>query len=123
MTRIMNFTGGLRLANETRQKEWDISNRITPAFRATELAGETGEACNIVKKLERIRLGIATGKETPEELVAMLADELADIVISADLIAMDYGIDLLPKAVPEKFNKTSDKHGFKTKIVIVDREA
>lgn len=96
----------LRMANATRQAEWDPTNAITLEYRGNELAGEVGEACNIIKKLARERLGLKGSRATKEQL----ADELADIVICTDLIAMDMGIDL-DKAVREKFNRTSEKLG------------
>lgn len=80
----------LRGANAARQKEWDKAGGIDPAYRANELAGETGEACNVIKKLERERLGIRGSRDT----VAHLAEELADVVICVDLLAMSYSIDL-----------------------------
>ena len=48
----------LRAANVTRQKEWDSLGQLTLAYRGNELAGEVGEACNVIKKLEREKLGI-----------------------------------------------------------------
>lgn len=104
----------LRLANETRQREWDRDDRIGILFRANELAGETGEACNVVKKLERERLGIRGNRATAEQL----ADELADVVICADLVAAAAGIDL-GAALVRKFNATSEKMGLATKLVHV----
>ena len=101
----------LRRANQTRQKEWDSGNQITPLYRATELAGELGEALNVVKKLERERLGIRGSRDTVEHL----AEELADILICVDLLAADYDIDL-SKALPAKFNATSEKVGLKTRL-------
>lgn len=101
----------LREANETRQKEWDPSDKITLSYRGNELAGEVGEACNVVKKLERERLGIRGSRDTTEHL----AEELADVIICADLIAMQAGVDLA-QAVYEKFNATSRKIGLKTLI-------
>lgn len=102
----------LRSANVARQKEWDAGNQLTLAYRGNELAGEVGEACNVIKKLERERLGIKGSRDT----VAHLAEELADVVICADLIAMHEGIDLLGEAVPAKFNATSEKVGLKTRL-------
>jgi NTP pyrophosphatase (non-canonical NTP hydrolase) len=104
----------LRAANEARQKEWDPENKITLAFRGIELAGETGEACNLIKKLERERLGLRGSRAT----MADLASELADVVICADLIAMHEGIDLVA-AVQDKFNETSRKQGLKTMMEII----
>lgn len=103
--------GLLRQANLQRQCEWDPSNQITLAYRGNELAGEVGEACNVIKKLERERIGIRGSRETKEHL----AEELADVIICLDLIAMQAGIDL-GDAVREKFNATSEKYGLKTKL-------
>ena len=105
----------LRLANVLRNEEWFKDERvfIPLSFRAAELAGETGEACNEIKKLERTNIGLVGGKESLDDL----ADELADVMISVDLIAMDLGIDL-SEVIARKFNKTSDKHGMKTKIAL-----
>lgn len=101
----------LRHSNLKRQHEWDSDDQITLSYRGNELAGETGEACNIIKKLERERLGIKGSRATREQL----AEELADIIICADLIAMHEGIDL-DKAVQSKFNATSKKVGLQTRI-------
>lgn len=101
----------MRIANQLRQKEWDEDNRITLAYRGNELAGEVGEACNVIKKLERERIGIRGSRTTDEAL----AEELADVVICADLIAMHAGIDL-SNAVSRKFNATSEKYGLSTKM-------
>jgi NTP pyrophosphatase (non-canonical NTP hydrolase) len=80
----------LREANVARQKEWDFGDLITPAYRANELAGEMGEACNVIKKLERERLAIRGSRATVDQL----AEELADVVICVDLVAMKAGCDL-----------------------------
>jgi len=110
MTDITKEYQTLREANVARQKEWDQNNQITLSFRGNELAGEVGEACNVIKKLDRERLGIVGSRATKEQL----AEELADVVICADLIAMHEGIDLLGEAVPAKFNATTTKVGLTT---------
>ena len=101
----------LRTANANRQAEWDPTSLIPLTFRTTELAGEVGEACNLIKKLERERLGLPGSRARLSEV----AEELADVVICADLVAMDLGVDL-GRAVREKFNKTSRKVGMRTMI-------
>jgi NTP pyrophosphatase (non-canonical NTP hydrolase) len=101
----------LRDANAARQREWDKGDQITLSYRGNELAGETGEACNVIKKLERERMGIRGSRDTVEHL----AEELADVVICADLIAMAAGIDL-DAAVAAKFNATSKKVGLRTRL-------
>lgn len=101
----------LREANTARQAEWDQDNKIGLTYRGNELAGEVGEACNVMKKIERERLGIAGSRASLEDL----AEELADVVICADLVAMGEGIDLAA-AVARKFNKTSEKVGLSTRM-------
>jgi NTP pyrophosphatase (non-canonical NTP hydrolase) len=103
----------LRSANLARHREWAGAVEIPATFRSTELAGEVGEACNIVKKLERERLGIAGSRTSLDKL----AEELADVVICADLLAMHYGIDLV-SATQSKFNQTSIERGFKTRLQV-----
>lgn len=105
----------LRTANEARQIEWDKDNNISLAYRGNELAGEVGEACNVIKKLERERMGIRGSRATAEQL----AEELADAVICVDLIAMQAGIDL-DAAVRAKFNATSEKYGLATRLATFD---
>lgn len=118
----MSTYGTLRSANEARQAEWDVGGQISLTFRATELAGEVGEACNVAKKLERERLGIAGSRASLQDL----AHELADVVICADLVAMGEGIDL-EAAVAAKFNLTSEKVGLSTRLdldkVVISRGA
>lgn len=102
----------LRAANVARDQEWNTgSERVSMTFRATELAGEVGEACNVIKKLERERIGLVGSRDTKEHL----AEELADIVICTDLVAMDAGIDL-DAAITAKFNATSEKNGLSTRL-------
>lgn len=101
----------LRQANTTRQNEWDPDSRITLEYRGNELAGEVGEACNVIKKLVRERIGIRGTRSTKADL----AQELADIIICVDLIAMHEGIDLC-RAVELKFNETSTKYNLRTFI-------
>lgn len=101
----------LRKLNLARHNEWPGSEKITPSFRGLELGGEAGEALNKVKKLERERLGIKGSRASLDEL----GEELADVIICADLIAMDYGIDL-ELAIARKFNQTSDAVGLDTKF-------
>lgn len=105
------FYSTLRDANTARQKEWDPENVLTVGFHALELGGECGEALNIVKKLERERLGIGGSRAS----LAKLADELADVVITADLVARKAGINLTV-AIEHKFNETSKENGLATML-------
>lgn len=101
----------LRTANIKRQKEWDPYDKISLEYRGNELAGEVGEACNVIKKLARERLGIVGSRDT----VSHLAEELADVIICCDLIAAGEGINLA-EAVIDKFNATSVKVGLGTRL-------
>ena len=62
------------------------------------VAGETGELCNLIKKLER---GDMVYTED-------IAKEAADIVIYLDMLCQKQGIDL-SRAIVNKFNEVSDK--------------
>lgn len=63
---MSNIYHSLRAANVARQEEWDPGDKITLSYRGNELAGEVGEACNIIKKIERERLGIRGSRATVE---------------------------------------------------------
>lgn len=93
-------------ANVERNKQWDAGGKIDLSFRGNELAGEAGEACNVIKKLERERLGLVGSRDTVEHLV----EELCDVVICTYLIAMAVGVDITPH-IAKKFNDTSRKRG------------
>lgn len=102
----------LREANLARAKEWAGAVELDLSFAGNELAGETGEACNIIKKLERQRLGI---KSSPAS-AADLREELSDVIICVDLIAMRFGFDM-EQAVKDKFNKTSIDRDLETRYI------
>lgn len=93
----------LRAKNIERQTIWCSTGKPDLSFRGVELAGETGEACNVIKKLERERHGWRGSRATKDQL----EEELADVVIVADLIAEEAGIDL-SDGIVKKFNKTSN---------------
>lgn len=105
----------LREADTARQKEWwaNAPGGVRPSlsYHGNELAGEVGEACNVIKKLERERLGVPGSRATKQQL----ADELADVIICVDLIAQAEGIDL-DEALVAKFNATSEKVGLRTRL-------
>lgn len=102
----------LREANDTRALEWNPDGPpLSAEFAVIELAGEVGELCNAVKKHLRFVRGLRGGANDPQNL----ADELADVVICADLLARKLGIDL-GDAVVAKFNATSEKYQFETRL-------
>ena len=101
----------LRDANQRRHKEWAHGEAVDLSFRGVELAGEVGEVCNEIKKLERVRLNLVGGKTDLEGI----KEELADVMISADLIAMDLGIDMGAE-IQKKFDKTSAKYNLSARF-------
>ena len=102
----------LREANIRRAKEWHGAEKAPSIeYRFMELAGEVGEACNAQKKLSRTDMGIRGGTEGLDHLT----EELADVLICLDLVAMDLGIDL-GEAVRMKFNMTSEKYGLDVRM-------
>lgn len=103
-------------ANEKRNDVYPGGEYCTLAFRGLEMAGEVGEACNKVKKLIRAQYGIAGNKEGVEAYLAGAIEEMADAIITVDLLRMqiekDMGVKVdLSDAVREKFNKTSVELG------------
>lgn len=78
---------------------WGVEH-WNPAEWTNAMAGETGEACNLTKKMLR-------GDDID---VLDVGAELADVVIYADLVAQRLGIDL-GRMVSRTFNKKSEKCG------------
>lgn len=85
-------------------------NRWSPTDWGCALAGETGELCNVLKKMLRNKTSPGIAATPYEELYRKAKEELADVVIYADLLAKRLDIDL-GLAVIEKFNRTSVKIG------------
>jgi len=96
----------LRAANVERCNSGVFNHNLmewTPERYATALAGEVGEACNIIKKLFR-------GFETDNVNVEMVGDELADAQAYLDLLAARFDLDL-EECIIRKFNRVSEKVG------------
>lgn len=108
----------LRQVNSARCKKWHPpeSTPWTASDWLTALAGELGEAANIIKKIRRHETGASNTGDPPEHILrSLLAEELADTFLYTDLLANYFGIDL-EEAVIRKFNKTSEKHGFTERL-------
>lgn len=102
----------LRKANVARCNVWhpDGLDSWSLADWAVAAAGEMGEACDVIKKLNRERDGLVGNKKSEAELERDLADEIADTVIYLDLLAERAGIDL-SKAIVSKFDAVSVRNG------------
>lgn len=114
---MAEFLKQLRSASVAREKEMTRglkSNPFSLSFRGNELAGETGEACNVIKKLDREKLGIVGSRDTVEHL----REELADIIICVDLTLKDLGVDpeTFIQDIRNKFNKTSRQRNLRTML-------
>jgi NTP pyrophosphatase (non-canonical NTP hydrolase) len=98
----------LRDANNIRLYNTPLYSKClewTLADWSNAIAGETGEMCNLIKKIRR-------GDDIdPKEV----GKELADIVIYADILASLLNLDL-SNCIVEKFNEVSDRVGSDVKI-------
>jgi len=103
--------GELRLMNHDRAvkafKHHPCLTDWSPAEWSNAMAGEAGETCNLTKKMLR------DGPETVD--IEDLGDEIADVVIYADLLATRMGL-CLEDLVRRKFNKVSEKKGSNLKL-------
>lgn len=108
----------LRAVNVTRAYRWHgEQDTWTGADWSNAMCGEAGETANMVKKLRRIETGVQQPADalSRDELVYGLGDEIADVIIYADLLARYYAIDLA-EAVRRKFNIVSDRYGFPDRL-------
>lgn len=110
--RDLSFSA-LRSSNVPRcEKAFHPLDDWTPTDWACALAGEVGEACNLVKKLRRLD-GADKALDNPKRraaLVRKIGKELADTIIYADLLAARLRINL-GSMVRGKFNEVSRKRG------------
>ena len=108
----------LRAVNVPRCEKWHPPGSLpwSLADWSNALCGEAGELANVIKKIRRQETGARNqGDPTMEELKAMAMNELADVVIYADLLADQLGGDL-GQAIKAKFNKVSEKYGFPERL-------
>lgn len=84
-------------AHEPDGSDWSLNDWMTA------VAGEAGDLANLLKKVRR-------GDFTLEEGRQDIADELADVAIYLDILAMRCGVDL-GRAIISKFNRTSERVG------------
>lgn len=88
----------------------------TGADWSNAMCGEAGETANVVKKLRRAEAGLRGVLDgSADELLAKLADEIADVYLYLDLLATYYGVDI-PAAVVSKFNRVSELQGFPERL-------
>ncbi len=108
----------LRAVNVPRCEKWHPPDSLpwSLADWSNALCGEAGELANVIKKIRRQETGARNqGDPSMEELKVMALNELADVVIYADLLANQLGGNL-GEAVKAKFNKVSEKYGFEERL-------
>lgn len=92
--------------------EWSVNDWLAA------MGGEAGEALNAGKKHRRLLGGIQQHGDTPKDLAAAeerIMEELADVVIYADLVAARLGRSLT-QAIVAKFNAISEREGFPERL-------
>lgn len=119
MADILNFDD-FRRANGARCLRWhpDGITSWSQSDWAVAIAGEAGEMCNVVKKLNRLRDGLVGnhGEDVSHaQLIAKLGKELADVVIYCDLLAQREGLNL-GELVRLKFNEVSERNNFPERL-------
>lgn len=97
----------LQLATEDRQKMYPGCEEWMLSQWGNALAGETGELCNFIKKIER-------DGSTPE-LREGLRKEIGDVVSYLAIICNKCGLDMGQEVI-KKFNEVSDRKGCEIKI-------
>lgn len=83
-------------------------------YWTTALAGEVGELCNMIKKMQRVALGGIDGGSsyTAKDISKdMLREEIGGIAIYLDLLASLLDISL-EEAIVQTFNEKSAQYGF-----------
>lgn len=103
---------GLRRANMSRTEDaFHAIDDWSPTDWATAMAGECGECCNVVKKMRRLQSHPNWQPGDADlDLTRMAGDELADLIIYADLLAARLGINL-GECLVRKFNEVSVRIG------------
>ena len=92
--------------------EWSVNDWLCA------MGGEAGEALNEGKKHRRILSGMQQAGDVPaglKEAEARIMEELADVVIYADLVATRLGASL-SDAIVAKFNAISEREGFPERL-------
>lgn len=109
---------GLRSLNNERCDRWHPpgDNSWTLGDWGNALAGETGELCNVVKKMRRRESEAHVAYNTPgfDELEDKFAEEVADVLLYLDLLCWKAKVPptILLRALKAKFNHVSEVNGW-----------
>lgn len=110
-----DFWETLLTANRLRSARWG-STKFDLSFKAMELGGEVGEFLNMLKKVQRERLGVA-GRRVSMRDVKL---EFGDVLICLGLVANELGWTKadIDEALYDAFNVKSMELGLPTMISI-----
>lgn len=91
---------------------------------AVAMAGEAGEVCNAVKKLNRIGTEIrqAEGPSDRDAALRAIANEIGDTFLYLDLLAQRLGLRI-EDCVSDTFNRVSVREGFPHRLPPEARDA
>lgn len=79
------------------------------------LAGEAGELCNVIKKMNRLRDGLQQKAVNESELITSLAMEIGDVYLYLDLIAQRAGLKI-EDCIKDTFNRVSERESFPERL-------
>jgi NTP pyrophosphatase (non-canonical NTP hydrolase) len=91
---------------------------VSYSYWGNALAGEVGELCNMIKKIDRVKAGGIDGGSsyTAETLTdAMIMEEIGGIFIYLNLICSILGLNM-EEAIVNTFNSKSKEYNFKQYI-------
>lgn len=80
------------------------------------MCGEAGELANVVKKIRRKQTGfVGVLDGDMQDLLQKAADEVADVYLYLNLVAVKLGVDF-QRAIVKKFNEVSELQGFPERL-------
>lgn len=117
----------INIANRFRAVKWHPEGlgSWSPSDWMTALVGEVGEACNVIKKMNRLRDGLQqkqvekdakiAGVSVDVFLRAQLEMEIGDAYLYLDLLASTFDLPL-EQCVRKTFNRVSVREGFTDRL-------
>ena len=100
------------LSIERAKNGFKTYDNVSILFFTTALAGELGELCNLIKKLERAKVGgldAGTNHKVKDITKELLTEEIGGIFIYLDLLASLLNVSL-DEAIITTFNQKSTQN-------------
>lgn len=113
----LNIADFSELSAERAENGFKTYRNVPITYWTTALAGEVGELCNMIKKIERVKNGgIDGGSSYTAASLSKdnLAEEIGGIFIYLNLLSRLLDVDM-EEAIIDTFNSKSDKYGFPQK--------